>query len=109
MDYADLVKKRAAQRLQARKKYADELYIAQDGLCYYCQQPTKTKRYIEPQDFIGIVKGWIVWRYKGLVRRDRLATIDHLKPIAEGGTNDRENLVLACQPCNYKRSIPGTP
>jgi 5-methylcytosine-specific restriction endonuclease McrA len=31
-------------------------------------------------------------------------TYDHLVPHARGGTNDPENLVVACQPCNCGRS-----
>ena len=31
------------------------------------------------------------------------ATIDHVIPIARGGTNNKGNLVLACQPCNQRR------
>ena len=30
-------------------------------------------------------------------------TIDHITPIAEGGGNEQENLVLACTWCNEKR------
>lgn len=31
------------------------------------------------------------------------ATIDHVVPIARGGTNDLENLVLACSDCNTRK------
>lgn len=29
------------------------------------------------------------------------ASIDHVVPVAAGGTDDLPNLVLACRPCNY--------
>lgn len=32
-----------------------------------------------------------------------LATLDHFIPLGRGGTNRRENLVLACNPCNHRR------
>jgi hypothetical protein len=32
------------------------------------------------------------------------ATLDHVKPIAEGGDNSLENLVTACLDCNVKRN-----
>ena len=32
------------------------------------------------------------------------ATLDHVKPIAEGGDNSLENLVTACLDCNAKRN-----
>jgi len=31
------------------------------------------------------------------------ATIDHLTPKSMGGTNNFENLALACRDCNYER------
>ncbi len=31
------------------------------------------------------------------------ATIDHVKPISKGGTNDPSNLVLSCRSCNSKK------
>lgn len=30
-------------------------------------------------------------------------TIDHIRPWAHGGTNDWDNMQLACQPCNAKK------
>jgi hypothetical protein len=37
------------------------------------------------------------------------ATTDHLIPLSRGGTNDWENLCLACYPCNNGRQsrLPG--
>lgn len=29
-----------------------------------------------------------------------LLHVDHIKPVAEGGRNDHDNLVTACEPCN---------
>ena len=29
-----------------------------------------------------------------------LLVVDHIQPVAEGGTNDPTNLITACQPCN---------
>lgn len=36
-------------------------------------------------------------------------TIDHVVPVAKGGTDDEWNLVAACQPCNAGKldSVPG--
>jgi hypothetical protein len=31
------------------------------------------------------------------------ATIDHVIPIGRGGADQRDNMVLACEPCNKKR------
>ncbi len=33
--------------------------------------------------------------------------VDHIRPVAEGGTNEIDNLITACQPCNSgKGAIP---
>ena len=37
------------------------------------------------------------------------ATIDHVVPLARGGTNQRDNLVLACRPCNSSRACTVQP
>lgn len=31
------------------------------------------------------------------------ATIDHIIPLSRGGTNDKRNLVLCCQKCNWDK------
>ncbi len=48
------------------------LWEEQGGLCWYCR-----KRVLS-----------------------RAATIDHVRPRSKGGTNARENLVMACGRCN---------
>lgn len=36
-----------------------------------------------------------------------LLHIDHIKPVADGGTNELTNLITACMPCNLgKRDVP---
>lgn len=35
---------------------------------------------------------------------DEKLSIDHIKPISKGGTNDRENLQCLCLPCNLQKS-----
>lgn len=34
----------------------------------------------------------------------RRATIEHIKPLSEGGTNRLNNLGVACRKCNAKRA-----
>jgi hypothetical protein len=40
----------------------------------------------------------------------RWASIDHVKPVTNGGTNDQENLVTACWRCNlaFRANVVGT-
>lgn len=39
-------------------------------------------------------------QYCGATPPDVLLQVDHIEPVAEGGGNEIENLVTACQPCN---------
>ncbi len=34
-------------------------------------------------------------------------TLEHVKPIAKGGNNEKENLRMACFPCNLARGASG--
>lgn len=38
--------------------------------------------------------------YCGVELAENESTLDHLIPLARGGSNSLQNLVLACQPCN---------
>lgn len=62
-----------------RPKYRKKIYITLAEMygdkCFYCTR-----------SFMG--------------DRRRLRTIDHLKPLSRGGTNELSNLVLACSKCN---------
>lgn len=48
----------------------------QDGLCFYCDAPMTT------------------------LRGPRLATIDHIAPLSDGGMAEPANEVAACHQCN---------
>lgn len=58
----------------------------QGGVCYYCCH--------------------VVFLSKGNVRKagERIATIDHIIPKAEKGSNAKANLVVACRKCNQERN-----
>lgn len=43
-------------------------------------------------------------QYCGNSAPDVLLEVDHIKPVAQGGTNDIWNLVTSCQPCNSGKS-----
>ena len=46
-------------------------------------------------------------QYCGAEARNVLLHIDHIKPVADGGTSELTNLITACQPCNLgKRDVP---
>lgn len=39
-------------------------------------------------------------QYCGAVAPDVLLQVDHIRPVADGGTNDITNLITSCEPCN---------
>jgi hypothetical protein len=57
-----------------------ELMQKQNGLCAYCGRAMTVDRKHE--------------------RRARFATIEHIVPIAGGGSNEPDNLMLCCRICN---------
>lgn len=64
-----------------------ELLAEQNNLCFYCG----IKVYEKSDD------------------NKTLATIDHIKARKDGGTHDRDNLVVACYPCNFaKDNLPAS-
>lgn len=76
-----------------RKRYADPKNLVRDperhrwgdAQCYWCRCTV----------YYG------VQRHPGIP--SNLATRDHLVPRSRGGTNDRQNIVVACYKCNQER------
>lgn len=70
-----------------RKSIAMDVVIGRDGKrCFYCERVTIKRR-----------------RTSGGKLPSDTATLDHVIPESEGGSNDSENLVLACVDCNRRR------
>ena len=70
-----------------RKSAAMDVVIDRDGKrCFYCRRVTQRLR-----------------RSRGGKLPSDTATLDHVIPKSEGGSNDTENLVLACTECNRRR------
>lgn len=64
-------------RLRFWKKYKGPMN------CFYCNKPVA----------------------RGMIDADPyLATVDHVKPIKDGGKSNFTNLVLSCYTCNQSRS-----
>lgn len=61
--------------------------MARDGTaCAYCKTST------------------VEWQHaEGVPQPDNLATLDHVVRVEDGGTNDLDNLVIACRRCNVTR------
>lgn len=60
-------------RYRIGKAVIQRLHVAQDGLCAYCCAKLEPGKY----------------------------QVEHIIPLAAGGTNGAQNLCLACKPCNH--------
>jgi len=70
-----------------KKMIRGRLYRKQKGRCFYCGQFMH-----EPEK---VVEGDV---------SNLLATIDHVVPKSKGGGDVLHNMVVACMPCNSKKS-----
>lgn len=72
-----------------------QLYHLQEPICPLC------KRSLLPE-----INLWIAWKERKSIngqrvrRKDANINIDHIVPVAEGGTNDIHNLALTHRRCN---------
>lgn len=76
-----IIKEKRAARVRQRQEvrrggWKEKTYRLQGGICVYCNQKHD-------------LSSW---------------TVDHIIPLALGGTNERENLIGACKGCNYKKA-----
>ena len=73
-----------AERMSRSKAWRRALVAAANGRCHYCNRPGVSAE-IGPDDR--------VWH------------VDHKTPIARGGSDHDDNLVLACKRCNLTKSV----
>lgn len=64
------------------------------------EQPRKRKPISKSVRFTVFKRDGFVCQYCGAHPPSVVLHIDHIHPVAEGGTNDIDNLVTACEPCN---------
>jgi 5-methylcytosine-specific restriction endonuclease McrA len=70
----------------------ERLFELQGGLCYYCKVPM-TRHFDASSHFFDTKRP--------LAPTD--ATLEHLVPRCEGGSNEIDNLAAACHACNNAR------
>jgi hypothetical protein len=73
---------------------------------------TKRKAISKKTRFDVFKRDGFMCQYCGAYPPSVLLHVDHIHPVAEGGGNDIDNLITACQPCNLgkgARSINAVP
>lgn len=95
--YFDSLRRRARERAPAvLKKHGTQ--------CWWCKAPLISIQSLRPEQIVRITGRHVWWRKNGTVRVDLFATLDHVVPLSEGGTNRFANLVPACSKCNNSRN-----
>lgn len=90
-------------RIAVPKALTRQIIIKQGAKCYLCQvQGVPISRFnkwrvVIPDEYYP-VEPWQKWNGKVKLTFH----IDHIKPVCVGGTNDPDNLRLACPTCNGK-------
>lgn len=84
-------------RAQLARKFDD-----QDGACFYCGRECwlwpKAKSFRDP----ALIEHFEEMRANRRRQKTR-ATREHLIRVADGGTDDDANIVMACAVCNHSR------
>ncbi len=94
------------------KSLTRRLWLAQRGRCHWCQRPTLLADDMTPAN--GCRRTFNGDHLVGAVVLGRLhlvASLEHLTPLSVGGTYHPDNLAMACERCNVRRSAapPLTP
>ena len=79
------------------------------SVCELCGEAVRAVCLVRKRNRIEVTSTHIRHWTRDGIRVDRVATVEHLKPTAEGGTNELSNVVVACADCNRKRNSETLP
>ena len=91
---------------ETARGYLTKLLVESRHCCHWCGEPLIEVETIPPSQIVRETDDWVEWQKRPTARinRRRKATIDHIKPISEGGTNYYYNLAASCGTCNRRRN-----
>lgn len=93
----------ASQRRRARE-WASVILEKHGAQCWWCGAPLVSIQALHSELIVRITGRHVWWYKNGTIRQDLFATLDHVVPLSEGGTNRLANLVPACSKCNNSRN-----
>lgn len=96
---------RHRSRKQARAEYISTLESPFDT-CGYCKKGILWHELMCPTKLIEKGHRFIKWMNDGVACLTPAATIEHVVPLSEGGSNLPENTQASCWECNNERSNP---
>lgn len=75
-------------------------------VCEFCKCPVIQVAAIPPHRRVKVEAYWIEFatNHRGFNDRRRIATIEHVQRLADGGTYLECNLKIACAECNQTRN-----
>ncbi len=92
---------------QGRLAQADMLDVlaVYEEIRYAPSEAAKIRGQLNRSEAVALIvarDGWAC-RYCDTQLTDATAHVDHIHPVSRLGTNDPDNLCLACQPCNLSK------
>jgi 5-methylcytosine-specific restriction endonuclease McrA len=93
---------RALRRKSA--KHLQKLVEFAQYRCHWCHLPIVCVSSIEPSQRLAIKDGMITYRIDDNIVTISIATVDHVRPLNDGGDSGPDNLVASCERCNNSRN-----
>lgn len=102
-------RKKREKRKAARSNISiAKLMVKARGKCHWCNIPIIAVRNIPRglriKQHDGVLVYWPIKIGIGVPMTKSVATVDHIVPISDGGSNEEGNLVASCERCNASRN-----
>ena len=96
-------KQKCNMRKAARRGLA-KMVDEQDGKCFYCGQFIICRSQVDWEKVSGSTYAAVTMQVVGEEVKIRWASVEHVRPLKDGGSNKKANLVAACVLCNLRRN-----
>lgn len=73
--------------------------------CQFCGEEVRQVSSVPKQGRLKQSPHWLTYLYCGKEHKVRIATLEHVVRLADGGTYKRSNLRVCCSICNHKRNV----
>ena len=97
-------KKFKSKREKARKVYLPLLLEKHGHQCYWCKSKIVMRRSISQENIVFEDHGVVTHLCGDIIIKEKLASVDHVKELGDGGHNGIQNCVPSCWFCNNNRS-----
>lgn len=91
---------RAYKRANQHRQF---VFLRDDGRCVHCDGWVVFLASLDPDQIVELTEHRVKFWSRDVLECMGRASLDHVRDVAKGGSNDPSNLVLACLHCNQKR------